>query len=303
MGAGSGAYGQVVATGPQMTLNPLDRVYDYLAKRAELRKLDCARATMPIPTPPALVDLGPSKAVWEIQVPGQACRFMSAASGSINDEFFIVNVGTELFYRTWLQSSPSVRVQRWEDCVLRSKMPHDYKYKHAIQGFSGGRENPVPLALCGAFMRGKRTHVGFTNGVTRTFWLIANQAVSFPVQVHGHESAELLNSIAGLDPVPTSFADLFARARADSSHDAAPPRAAGGDKIMISKQDQLERRIVLQSALASQRIEGLEPDTKAIEDAQKWARGEMSIADAIANYKARLRQEQTERAAIGRPIR
>jgi hypothetical protein len=72
---------------------------------------------------------------------------------------------------------------------------------------------------------------------------------------------------------------------------------------MISKQDQVERRIVVQSALASQRIEGLEPDAKVIEDAEKWARGEMSIADAMAAYKARLHQEQTERTAIGRPIR
>lgn len=37
---------------------------------------------------------------------------------------------------------------------------------------------------------------------------------------------------------------------------------SSGYKLMISKQEQVERRIVVQSALASQRIEGLEPDAK-----------------------------------------
>ncbi|WAH66790.1 antitoxin VbhA family protein [Xanthomonas hortorum] len=57
---------------------------------------------------------------------------------------------------------------------------------------------------------------------------------------------------------------------------------------MISKQDQLDRHIAVQSALGSQRIDGFEPDAKVVGDAEKWARGEMSIADAIADYKERL---------------
>lgn len=60
---------------------------------------------------------------------------------------------------------------------------------------------------------------------------------------------------------------------------------------MISEQEQIERRAVVQSALASQRIEGLEPDAKVIEDAEKWAHGEMTIAAAVADYKARVRHE------------
>jgi hypothetical protein len=58
---------------------------------------------------------------------------------------------------------------------------------------------------------------------------------------------------------------------------------------MIAKQEQIERRAALKNALASQLIEGLEPDATVIEDAEKWARGEITIAAAIANYKARVR--------------
>lgn len=59
---------------------------------------------------------------------------------------------------------------------------------------------------------------------------------------------------------------------------------------MIAEQEQIERRAALKNALASQLIEGLEPDASVIEDAEKWARGEMTIAAAVANYKARVRR-------------
>ncbi|WP_265685908.1 antitoxin VbhA family protein, partial [Verminephrobacter eiseniae] len=49
---------------------------------------------------------------------------------------------------------------------------------------------------------------------------------------------------------------------------------------MIAEQEQTERRAVVQSALASQRIEGLEPDAQAVADAERWARGEMAIGAA-----------------------
>lgn len=57
---------------------------------------------------------------------------------------------------------------------------------------------------------------------------------------------------------------------------------------MIAEQEQIERRAAVQNALASQRMEGLEPDPKVVEDAQKWARGEKTISQAVAEFKARL---------------
>ena len=58
--------------------------------------------------------------------------------------------------------------------------------------------------------------------------------------------------------------------------------------FMIAEQEQKERHIVVQSALASQRMEGLEPDAKVLQDAQKWACGEMTLSAAIDQFKARL---------------
>ncbi len=48
--------------------------------------------------------------------------------------------------------------------------------------------------------------------------------------------------------------------------------------------------LLVQGALASQRLEGLEPAPQPLEDAQKWARGENTIGQAIAAFKARLQR-------------
>ena len=56
---------------------------------------------------------------------------------------------------------------------------------------------------------------------------------------------------------------------------------------MMTEQEQIARRAVVQNALASQRMEGLEPEYQVQEDAQKWVRGEKSISQAVADYKAR----------------
>lgn len=64
---------------------------------------------------------------------------------------------------------------------------------------------------------------------------------------------------------------------------------------MLAKQELIERRAVVENALASQQMEGLEPDNQAVQDAYKWAMGGLSIATAIENYKAHLWQLQHER--------
>jgi len=175
----------------------------------ELCKLKYKVKTSTRPSPPNLISVDSSRAIWEVPIPGQVSRFMSTKSGAIDDEFFVVRVDTEAFYYTWLKSSPAISDQHGADCVLRSDMPRDYKYNDAIDGFANGKENPVPLAHVDAHMDKEHARIGFINGITRSFWLIVNRAPSFPVMVHGRESAELLNQVVGLDAAPMSFSELF----------------------------------------------------------------------------------------------
>lgn len=76
--------------------------------------------------------------------------------------------------------------------------PNDYKYDRAVAGFSHGRTNPVPLPDISfgraprpidASIQKSRTdgseqveYIAFTNGITRTIWLLTQGCKAFPVK-------------------------------------------------------------------------------------------------------------------------
>ncbi len=78
---------------------------------------------------------------------------------------------------------------------------NDKKYPNAELGFSQGRNNPVPLAEVAFFKAGSinlcQNHVRFTDGVTRTIWLLANGCQEFPVECLLSGDAEGLYEAAG----------------------------------------------------------------------------------------------------------
>ncbi len=57
---------------------------------------------------------------------------------------------------------------------------------------------------------------------------------------------------------------------------------------MITKREQTERVETMQNALASQRLEGLEPDAQTIAESEKWTLGEMEISEVIKNFTDRV---------------
>jgi Antitoxin VbhA len=62
------------------------------------------------------------------------------------------------------------------------------------------------------------------------------------------------------------------------------------EKTQTSKppsQTTRNRQTAVASALASQRMEGLEPDELTKNDALLWASGEISIAEAISKLRSR----------------
>lgn len=188
------------------------RIHDVLSRHFELRQLRKAAQSHRSPESPELVKVDPFKAVWRVSIPNHAPRFMSVRSGAVNHEFFVVHLDAERFYHAWLKASPRISRRRGSDCICRSQMSADYKYKWAVDGFSHGVNNPVPLAEAGAHVdTGGQLCLGFTNGVTRTFWLLANRCPAFPVEVYGEESAQLLHQTAGLGPGPTTLAELFSK--------------------------------------------------------------------------------------------
>ncbi|MDI9333711.1 MAG: hypothetical protein QM533_04985, partial [Cytophagales bacterium] len=94
--------------------------------------------------------------------------------------------------------------------------PNDRKYGWAVDGFRPGLENPVPLAYVSAGYDNignpestwlakkpciQRPYITFTDGITRTMWLLVNQAVIFPIQTRV-SNANLIYKLAGVDAYP-----------------------------------------------------------------------------------------------------
>ncbi len=147
------------------------------------------------------------RAVWSIELEDGRQAFMSARRyPHMNDSTFVVEVDADRFYYHWLRSS----AQTGGHCKLREDMPADYKYAQAEDGFSSGVENPVPLAEVNAWTAEDGTdHIGFSNGITRSFWLLSKGAKSFPVETNHPESAQKLHELAGIGNGPVSFEEFF----------------------------------------------------------------------------------------------
>lgn len=56
----------------------------------------------------------------------------------------------------------------------------------------------------------------------------------------------------------------------------------------VSLEEQVRRRTIMQEALAQVRLEGLEPDPIVFTYIERYARGEMTLAEAIAEYSTHL---------------
>lgn len=52
--------------------------------------------------------------------------------------------------------------------------------------------------------------------------------------------------------------------------------------------EQTNRRKAVEDAVTNARLEGLEPDPIFFEYAERYIRGEISLAEVLADYKARL---------------
>ncbi|MBA3537617.1 MAG: hypothetical protein H0T84_13585 [Tatlockia sp.] len=155
-------------------------------------------------------------------------RFLRNANLGDSDEQIII-IDSNKFLELW-KNDPR-NSERYLAIGNEAVWRKDYKFHHAEEGFSLGISNPVPLAYVHCYLTDfnesfatkifnsvivkknmikKRPYCAFTNGITRTIWLLANGAECFPVitdrggydlfQFHAgiSESDELFKNIEGL---------------------------------------------------------------------------------------------------------
>lgn len=138
--------------------------------------------------------------IWEIDTSIKTYMKLEARS-----DIYIIYIDAQKFYLNWLKSSIKGSDSRFS-CPLLKDMPHDRKYHDAVKGFSHGKTNPVPLALPDTKEHGL---ISFTDGITRTLYLLYNQAPSFPVASYEEENAQFLNKYFGLTKAPLTTKDLL----------------------------------------------------------------------------------------------
>lgn len=57
---------------------------------------------------------------------------------------------------------------------------------------------------------------------------------------------------------------------------------------MLNEQELAARRAALDNAIATQRLEGLEPDAQTIADLERVVRGEIEVVDVIKRLRQRI---------------
>ena len=139
--------------------------------------------------------------VFYVETRDQGKVYMSArCSENNNKNKSVVFVDSQKFLNLW-ENDPSKHETQLAHGDIET-WKSDYKYSKAEIGFSHGISNPVPLAYPTCQICNKNgVYVAFTNGITRTIWLLAQGSSSFPVEVDSEE-ADLLNKHAGIGQEP-----------------------------------------------------------------------------------------------------
>jgi hypothetical protein len=162
---------------------------------------------------------GIANAIYRVDTERKGSVFMRVARSNYhNDQRTVVLVDAARFLTAWRADCGPAQMGVIRTVVARINrafgrtvpgcnewLPHlsleawklDSKFQWAADGFAHGAENPVPLARVGL---SRRTHgyVAFTNGITRTLWLLANGAISFPIECDA-SSAEAFSRAVGVD--------------------------------------------------------------------------------------------------------
>lgn len=151
---------------------------------------------------------GSKYVVFTLLLPDGREVYMREALNYHEDSGFIVFVDSTRFESVWFKCageySPHLHLARG----TKSHRINDYKFGNADDAFSLSKDCPVKLAFLG--VNGyQKPNISFTDGVTRTVWLLVHGASSFPVYVYREKDAQHVHQFVGLrNTSPISLQEL-----------------------------------------------------------------------------------------------
>ncbi|RDL15619.1 plasmid fertility inhibition factor family protein [Serratia fonticola] len=150
-----------------------------------------------VQTGPEFGTFGERRCLFEIPLAAGRKAWMSQTLSERSD-YWLVLVEKRPFLQAWARAHQEHHLAIGDETIWRQ----DRKFASAEDGFSPGRENPVPLAECGGDYVVEKglpaLRLCFGNGVTRTIWLLANGVERFPIKVSTAKTAELIHRGAGV---------------------------------------------------------------------------------------------------------
>ncbi|WP_411267182.1 plasmid fertility inhibition factor family protein [Acinetobacter sp. AYS6] len=150
-------------------------------------------------------------AYWDIETEkNKISVFYTLYGVNVNSkkDNYIVHVDSFLFYKKWLEDTVVSKRNRSTNCLIKEEMHLDEKFYKAANILEKVG-CVVPLAKVTITKVYGKERIFFNDGVTRTLWLLFNNAVSFPICVNGKDNAYKLHHFVGIGDAPISCQNLL----------------------------------------------------------------------------------------------
>lgn len=162
--------------------------------------------------------------IYDVSLPNRKNVHMTLNKMFSDDERFILFVDAKKFAALWASDPRESDVSRLVRAGVEA-WKKDYKYEDAEMGFSKGTSDPVPVVcvhrvvfkapeltfwqrLFNVPKEEDSEFVTLNDGVTRTIWLLANDAPMIPIECDHGVASRLWDLIGYPEHPPQLIADL-----------------------------------------------------------------------------------------------
>ena len=113
-----------------------------------------------------------------------------------NNDTYVAIINSDMLLKFWENVPENDQINYELSHGNEESWVSDYKYHYAEDGFTGGISNPVPIPKI-QYVNNITPNCITVSDCTRTIWLLANDADSFPVECEGYDNAKNVYDFIG----------------------------------------------------------------------------------------------------------
>lgn len=135
--------------------------------------------------------------IYKIELPNRNSVYMNIISANYSyGDIYPIIVNSEKFLKYWKNVPKNDQINYELSHGNKKSWPLDRKYHDAEYGFTRGISNPVPIPKIKYIDNIIPSYI-IVLDCTRTIWLLANGADSFPVECEGYNNAKNVYDFIG----------------------------------------------------------------------------------------------------------